>query len=51
VETQDTLALLNAVRTLWKELPRGQVLAVGVTLGGLVPLRIAFTRIPDKSEL
>ncbi len=97
METQDTRAFLNAVRTLWKELPRGQVFAVGVTLGGLVPealhapslfedgrserlcrtldalnakfgkdilhygathesaglvpLRIAFTRIPDQSEL
>ena len=97
METQDTLAFLKAVKTLWKELPQGSVFAVGVALGGLVPeslhapslfedqrrgkltktldqlnakfgkdvlhygatheskglipLRIAFTRIPDKSEL
>ena len=97
METQDTLAFISAVRTLWKELPAGPVFAVGVALSGLVPealhspslfedqrrgkliktldqlnekfgkdvlhygathesaglvpLRIAFTRIPDKSEL
>ena len=97
METQDTLVFLNAVRALWKELPKGQVFAVGVALSGLVPealhapslfederrgrlvktldnlnakfgrdvlhygavheaaglvpLRIAFTRIPDSSEL
>jgi DNA polymerase-4 len=96
METQDTLVFINAVREMWKELPRGQVFAVGVALSGLVPetlhapslfedgrgdklcrtldqlnarfgkdvlhygathesaavpLRIAFTRIPDQSEL
>lgn len=97
METQDTLAVLNAVRTLWKGLPAGKPFAVGVALGGLVPeglrepalfgdgrgeklcravdalnarfgrdllhygathesaglvpLRIAFTRIPGKGEL
>ncbi len=97
METQDTLAFIGAVRTLWKELPQGQIFAVGMAMGGLVPeayhapslfenqdrgrliktldqlnakfgkdvlhygathesaglvpLRIAFTRIPDKSEL
>ena len=97
METQDTMAFINAARTLWRELPRGQLFAVGVALSGLVPealhapslfedqrrkclvktldqlntkfgkdilhygatheskglvpLRIAFTRIPDKSEL
>ncbi|PKM97597.1 MAG: DNA polymerase [Elusimicrobia bacterium HGW-Elusimicrobia-3] len=96
METQDTLVFINAVREMWKEIPRGQVFAVGVALGGLVPealhapslfedgrggrlyhtldqlnarfgkdvlhygathesaavpLRIAFTRIPDPSEL
>lgn len=96
METQDTLVFINAVREMWKEVPRGQVFAVGVALGGLVPealhapslfgdgrgeklcraldqlnarfgkdvlhygathegaavpLRIAFTRIPDRSEL
>lgn len=97
METQDTMAFINAVTTLWKEIPRGQIFAVGVVLmglvpealhapslfedqrrkqliktldqlntkfgkdvlhygathesKGLVPLRIAFTRIPDTSEL
>jgi DNA polymerase-4 len=97
METQDTLAFISAVRTLWKGLPAGQPFAVGVAMtglvpeafhapslfenqgrnqlvkvldqlnekfgkdvlhygathesAGLVPLRIAFTRIPDKSEL
>ncbi|MBI3505883.1 MAG: DNA polymerase [Proteobacteria bacterium] len=96
VETQDTAVLLDAVRTLWKELPSGSIYAVGVVLtglvpetmhapslfedmsrgkllktmdslnekygkdlvhygavhesGGLAPLRIAFTRIPDEKE-
>jgi len=97
METQDTLAFINAARTLWKELPAGDIFAVGVVLTGLVPeafhapslfedqrknqliktldqlnkkfgkdilhygatheteeltpLRIAFTRIPDTSEI
>lgn len=97
METQDTMAFINAVRTLWKEIPGGQIFAVGMVLTGLVPealhapslfedqrrhkliktldqmtvkfgkdvvhygatheskglvpLRIAFTRIPDASEL
>jgi DNA polymerase-4 len=97
METQDTVVFINAVRTLWKEAPAGQVFAVGMAMtglvpeayhapslfenqgrnqlvktldqlnekfgkdvlhygathesAGLVPLRIAFTRIPDKSEL
>lgn len=97
MESQDTLVFLNALRTLWKELPPGRLFAVGVVLSGLVPealhapslfedprgerlcktldqlnakfgkdmlhygathesaglvpLRIAFTRIPDDSEL
>lgn len=97
METQDTLALINAVGTLWKELPAGSIYAVGVVLTGLVPeashapslfedhrrsrliktldqlnekfgkdvvhygaihesaglapLRIAFTRIPDESDV
>ena len=96
METQNTLAFINAVTTLWKELPDGQIFAVGVVLtglvpeafhapslfedhrqnrliktldqindkfgkdalhfgathesAGLVPLRIAFTRIPDTDE-
>ncbi len=96
METQDTLAFINAVTTLWKELPDGRIFAVGVALSGLVPeafhapslfedqrqarliktldrlnvkygkdalhfgathesaglvpLRIAFTRIPDEDE-
>ena len=97
LETQDTLAFINAVRTLWQGLPSGSIIAVGVVLmglvpkalhtpllyenqqriqlirtldqlnakygkdalhygathesEGLVPLRIAFTRIPDMNEL
>lgn len=97
METQDTLAFINAVRAMWKNLPSGRIFAVGVTLtglvqeehhapslfedqrrqqltttldrintkfgkdalhygathesAGLVPLRIAFTRIPDSTEL
>ncbi len=96
METQDTLAFIHAVKTLWKELPAGQIFAVGVAMtglvpeafhapslfedqrrdqltktldkinekfgkevlhygathesAGLVPLRIAFTRIPDADE-
>ncbi|MBI4351945.1 MAG: DNA polymerase [Elusimicrobia bacterium] len=96
METQDTPAFINAIKTLWKELPQGRVFAVGVALSGLVPeafhspslfedqrrgrltktldqlnarfgsdalhygavheskglvpLRIAFTRIPDEDE-
>ena len=96
METQDTLAFIHAIKTLWKELPAGQVFAVGVAMtglvpeafhapslfedqrrnrltktldqlnekfgkdvlhygathesAGLVPLRIAFTRIPDADE-
>lgn len=96
METQDTLAFIHAIKTLWKELPQGQVFAVGVAMSGLVPeafhspslfedprrgqltkaldqinekfgkdvlhygathessglvpLRIAFTRIPDEDE-
>lgn len=37
METQDTLAFIHAIKTLWKELPAGSVFAVGVVLGGLVP--------------
>lgn len=37
METQDTLAFIHAIKTLWKELPAGQVFAVGVALSGLVP--------------
>ena len=97
METQDTLAFILAIGTLWKELPSGSIYAVGVVLTGLVPealhapslfedqrrnqliktldqlnvrfgknvvhygaihesaglapLRIAFTRIPDASEI
>ena len=97
METQDTRAFLQALETLWKELPQGSIYAVGVVLTGLVPeafnapslfedqrrnqlvktldrlnmkfgkdvvhygathdsaglapLRIAFTRIPDASEV
>lgn len=96
METQDTLAFIHAIKTLWKELPAGKVYAVGVAMSGLVPeafhapslfedqrrcqltktldqlnekfgkdvlhygathessglvpLRIAFTRIPDEDE-
>jgi DNA polymerase-4 len=96
METQDTLAFISAVITLWKELPQGPIFAVGVVMtgltpeafhspslfedhrqnrliktldrlnekygrdalhfgathesAGLVPLRIAFTRIPDADE-
>ena len=96
IETQDTVDFLNSVITLWKGLPEGPVLAVGMALTGLVseaahtpylfenlnkaqlsktldrvntkygeqalhygathesadlvPLRIAFTRIPDADE-
>jgi len=96
METQDTLAFIHAIKTLWKELPAGQIFAVGVAMtglvpeafhapslfddqrrcqltkaldqinekfgkdvlhygathesSGLVPLRIAFTRIPDADE-
>lgn len=97
METQDTLAFIQAIAALWKELPAGSIYAVGVALTGLVPeafhapslfddhrrarlirtldelnvkfgkdavhygaihesaglapLRIAFTRIPDESEV
>jgi len=37
METQDTLAFIHAIKTLWKELPAGQVYAVGVVMTGLVP--------------
>ncbi len=37
METQDTPAFIHAVKTLWKELPAGQLFAVGVALSGLVP--------------
>lgn len=37
METQDTLAFINAVNTLWKGLPQGQIFAVGMALTGLVP--------------
>lgn len=96
METQDTLAFIHAIKTLWKELPAGRIYAVGVAMSGLVPeafhapslfedqrrcqltktldqlnekfgkdvlhygathessglvpLRIAFTRIPDEDE-
>jgi DNA polymerase-4 len=96
METQDTLAFINAIKDLWKELPDGRIIAVGVAMyglvpeafhapslfedqrrgkltkmldelnekygkdmlhygathesAGLVPLRIAFTRIPDADE-
>jgi DNA polymerase-4 len=96
-ETQDTVLFITALRKLWAEVPAGNLLAVGVVLGhlvpeaqhapylfedgrrgklmktldalnakygkpalyygathesaGLVPLRIAFTHVPDDSEL
>jgi DNA polymerase-4 len=37
VECQDTLTLLEALQSLWKEVPQGKPLAVGVTLSDLVP--------------
>ncbi|OGR43878.1 MAG: hypothetical protein A2X35_09215 [Elusimicrobia bacterium GWA2_61_42] len=37
METQDTLAFIDAIKALWKEIPAGQVFAVGVALYGLVP--------------
>ncbi|HAT72545.1 MAG TPA: DNA polymerase, partial [Elusimicrobia bacterium] len=37
METQDTLAFIHAIKTLWKELPAGQIYAVGVVMTGLVP--------------
>jgi len=37
METQDTLAFIHAIKTLWKELPSGQIYAVGVAMSGLVP--------------
>ncbi|OGR67831.1 MAG: hypothetical protein A2081_04275 [Elusimicrobia bacterium GWC2_61_19] len=37
METQDTLAFIHAIKTLWKELPEGRVYAVGVVMTGLVP--------------
>ncbi len=37
METQDTIALIQAIRTLWKGLPAGSIYAVGVVLTGLVP--------------
>jgi DNA polymerase-4 len=37
METQNTMAFINAVTTLWKELPEGRIFAVGVVLTGLVP--------------
>lgn len=37
METQDTLALIQALGPLWKELPEGSIYAVGVVLTGLVP--------------
>ena len=97
METQDTLVFINALRALWKEVPRGEFFAVGMAMtglvpealhapglfedgrrdrlnktldalnekfgrdvlhygathesAGLVPLRIAFTRIPGEAEL
>ncbi|MFN0157482.1 MAG: DNA polymerase [Bacteroidota bacterium] len=36
VESQDTLTLLEALQKLWKNLPQGKLLAVGVTLFDLV---------------
>jgi len=37
METQDTLAFIHAIKTLWKELPAGHIFAVGVAMSGLVP--------------
>ncbi|NLO91482.1 MAG: DNA polymerase [Elusimicrobia bacterium] len=37
METQDTLAFLNAVNKLWESVPGGQFFGVGVALTGLVP--------------
>jgi len=97
METQDTLAFIHAVKTLWQERPEGSIYAVGLAMTGLapemfhvpslfedkrrskliktldqlnekfgkdvlhygathestelIPLRIAFTRIPDASEI
>lgn len=36
METQDTIAFVQTIGTLWKELPEGSILAVGVVLTGLV---------------
>jgi len=36
-ETQDTLALLSALRAMWKALPRGTPFRVGVTFFDLIP--------------
>jgi DNA polymerase-4 len=36
-ETQDTLALLTALRELWRKLPKGSPFRTGVTLSDLVP--------------
>jgi DNA polymerase IV len=37
METQDTLVFLDALRGLWKKVPRGRPFAVGMALTGLVP--------------
>ena len=37
VECQDTLTLLEALQMLWKKIPSGKPLAVGVTLLDLIP--------------
>ena len=37
METQDTLAFIHAIKTLWKKLPSGQIFAVGVAMTGLIP--------------
>lgn len=37
VECNDTLTLLEALQKLWKDIPKGKPLAVGVTLYNLVP--------------
>lgn len=37
METQDTPAFIQAVKTLWQGLPAGRLFAVGVAMTGLVP--------------
>ncbi len=37
VETQDTLAFLDALVSVWPDLPKGAIFGVGVVLTGLVP--------------